>query len=133
VKLTVTRLWFTEKSTMGMLDIDGMFECYTLEPAAPLTPCGIYPLRLLPSEKFGRYMPFICNVPGHSGDEIHIGNDPKDTTLCTVVGQTRGNGPAPWGEDWVANSALAFNELIAKLDASADMQIEYREQRTLAA
>ena len=88
MKLTVTRLWFTEKSTIGTLDIDGVFECYTLEPSDPaeLIPCGTYPLRLLPSEKFGRYMPFIIGVPGHAADELHIGNDPNDTN--------KGWGPA---------------------------------------
>lgn len=128
LRLTVTRVWFTAQSVIGILDINAVFECYSLEPADPaeLIPCGVYPLRLLPSEKFGRFMPFICKVPGHTADEIHIGNDPKDTKGCTLVGETR-------GPDWVGNSEKAFNELIAKLDASQDMEIEYREEREISA
>jgi hypothetical protein len=135
LKLCVTRLWFTDKSTIGKLYLDGVYECFTLEPGDPkeLIPCGIFILRLLPSEKFKRYMPFIIGVPDHTAEEIHIGDDPQDTKGCTVVGQTRGDGPPPWGEDWVGNSTLAFNELMSKLDASQDMSIEYREERALAA
>jgi hypothetical protein len=128
MKLTVSRCWFSPVSVMGVLDIDACFQAYTLENADPseLIPCGVYPLRLLPSEKFGRYMPFICNVPGHTADEIHIGNSIKDVKGCTCIGETR-------GADWVGNSVTAFNELMSKLDASQEMEIEYLEERAISA
>jgi len=125
VKLTVTRFIFSPNSTIGILDADGRFLCYTLEPATPI-PAGTYRLALLPSAKFQTYTPHVLDVPGHTAIEIHPGNSPKDTTDCTLVGKTR-------AEDWVGNSDEAFNELIAKLDASQDMQIEYREERSLSA
>jgi hypothetical protein len=138
LKLCVTRLWFTDKSTIGMLDISGIRQCYTLEPVTRednlkprAIPVGIYRLCLLPSARFETYTPHVMDVPEFSGIEIHPGNDPKDTSGCTLVGQTRGTEETP--NDWIGNSDEAFNDLIAKLDSNADMSIEYREERALAA
>jgi hypothetical protein len=138
LKLCVTRLWFTDKSTIGMLDIDGVQEAYTLEPVTRADdekpraiPVGTYRLALLPSARFETYTPHVLDVPGFTGIEIHPGNSPKDTSGCCLVGQTRGTAETP--NDWIGNSDEAFNELIGKLDASEPMQIEYREERALAA
>jgi hypothetical protein len=87
---------------------------------------------LLPSARFETYTPHVLDVPGFTAIEIHPGNSPEDTEGCTLVGETRGLIGYP-ESDWIGNSDEAFNDLIAKLDASEPMQIEYREERALAA
>ena len=133
MKLTVTRFIFTDKSTIGILDADGQFLSYTLEPVTRVDdvkpraiPPGTYRLALLSSARFQTFTPHLMDVPGFTGIEIHPGNEPKDTEGCTLVGKTR-------GVDWIGNSDEAFNELLATLDASADMSIEYREERAISA
>ncbi len=125
VRLTVHRFLFSDKSTIGSLDVDGVFQCYTLEPATPI-PCGVYPLRLRESPKFQRVVPHVDDVPGHTEIEIHIGNYPKDTHLCTLVGKSKGT-------DAVWESEQAFNELMGKLDGQTDMTIEDLEERAISA
>lgn len=106
----VFRLWETGKSTCGMLAIDGVFECYTLEPAAgpERVPAATYQVKVELSPKFERFTPHLLDVPGHTYEEIHYGNGPDDTLGCTLVGQTH-------GVDWVGNSRVAFDALMAKL------------------
>lgn len=135
MKLTVSRIWFTDKSTMGILDVDGVRECYTLEPVTKdddskprAIPVGIYPCRLLPSARFQTYTPHVLDVPGFTAIEIHPGNSPKDTEGCLLVGQT-----IDQEAEWIGNSEPAFNDLLSKLDAAQDMEIEYLEQRAMSA
>lgn len=129
LRLSVTRIWFSDKSTIGALDIAGVQQCYSLEPSeasGKLIPPGTYRLVLLPSKRFETYTPHVLNVPGRSAIEIHPGNYPFDTEGCALVGQYR-------SADFVGNSREAFNELIAQLDAAQDMQIQYTEQREVSA
>jgi uncharacterized protein DUF5675 len=129
MKLTITRKWFTDLSTQGMLDIDGIFECYSEEPSlksGKLIPEGTYKLALLPSVRFETYTPHVLNVPDFTAIEIHPGNDQKDTEGCTMVGQLRNH-------DRIGNSRWAFNELMSKLDAVQDMEIEYVNAEEVAA
>ncbi len=126
MRLTVARATGTELSTPGLLDIDGVFRCYTLEPRIDRSrgkpfaiPAGIYEVRLLPSPKFECVTPHLLNVPGFSGIEIHWGNYPSDTEGCTLVGETR-------QQDFVGNSRQAFGRLMEKLAAATDaITIEY--------
>lgn len=133
MQLTVHRFLFTDKSTIGSLDLNGVWFCYTLEPPTlegdvkpRAIPPGTYPLRMLPSQRFGHLMPHVCEVPGFSAIEIHPGNYPNDTQGCLLVGRTKGTNA-------VFQSDLAFNELMARMDKDAEMSIEYREERAISA
>jgi len=115
MELTVQRLAPTPNSTPGMMDIDGIFFCYTLEPRSDTThgkpyciPAGTYPVTLEMSPKFGFVTPHVNDVPGFTEIEIHIGNFPKDTEGCCLVGFSR-------AEDFVGDSREAFAALMAKL------------------
>lgn len=120
MKLTVTRYWFSPKSAIGMLDIDGVFECYTEEPAPPhRIPAGTYPGRMVWSNRFQRVTPHVYDVPGFTDIEMHNGNFPGDTRGCTLVGETRST-------DFVGNSVKALDDLISKLPN--DFEIEYVDQ-----
>jgi len=94
-----------EKATLGKLNIDGEFYCYTLEDEyrekkvmhETRIPAGKYLLELRTigtfHEKFKvRYprihkgMIEITNIPNFSAVLIHPGNTEKDTSGCILVG-----------------------------------------------
>lgn len=108
--LTVTRQNPTALSTSGLLAVNGVFECYTLEPAAPI-PAGVYTLALAFSPHFQTVTPHVLAVPGFTAIEIHWGNFPRDTRGCLLVGQTR-------AANFVGNSREAFRSLMRKLCAA---------------
>jgi len=123
MKLTVERQWFTDLSVCGTLAIDGNFECFTLEPPVRATkpyciPAGTYPVELAMSPHRKYVVPWVLGVPGFTGIEIHIGNHPKDTEGCCLVGQHH-------NPDCVGNSTAAFHALMLKLRATDDISIAY--------
>lgn len=136
MKLTITRQQGTALSTPGLLDIDGVFQCYTLEPrmdrakGKPFAiPSGDYVLALERSPHFSAIMgydfltPHVLDVPGFDYIEIHPGNKPADTLGCCLVGETR----SPAAPDWIGNSVVAFNTLMARLKTArgAPLAISY--------
>jgi len=123
IELFVIRDQITDKSTCGRMLLGAGLFCYTLEPitanaeqiAANLKPraisCGTYDLVLRYSPKHKEIVPWVTNVPGFEDVEIHVGNFPKDTLGCTLVGTQR-------NQDQVSNSRVAFLALMAKLNAT---------------
>ena len=110
---TVTRTTFTEKSTGGMLDLDGVFAAFTLEPPVRAEkPCaipnGTYRVKLLWSNRFQLMTPHVLDVPGFTEIEWHQGNKPEDTEGCLLMGATR-------AADWVGNSLITFTKLLLEL------------------
>jgi hypothetical protein len=151
MNLLVKRRWFTQRSTVGELWVNGDKQYFTLEPpyglrtgrtrpngltapaakatsvrpAASAIPFGTYPLTIRYSLKHQRNVPHVEKVPGFSEIEIHAGNFPKDTEGCVLVGITR-------AEDYVGRSTEAFEQLFAKLSARAqgeEMTIAFEEER----
>ena len=127
MNLTVHRRWFTPNSTEGGLEIEGVFQCYTLEPRKNQSqgkpfciPAGTYQVQLGWSDHFEKIVPKIQNVTGFDGIEIHPGNFPRDTHGCTLVGETRMT-------DDVGLSDLAFEALMKKLTGETDITITYEE------
>ena len=119
MEIVVTRKTFTDKSTIGDMEIDGEFFCYTLEdtvrapgvkvPAKTAIPAGRYRLVVDMSARFGKLMPHILDVPMFSGIRIHKGNTDKDTEGCIIVGMAV-------DDDFVGQSKLAYDKLMAKLN-----------------
>jgi len=123
--LHLKRKWFTSKSTIGELLVDGEFECYTLEdelrsikvPGETAIPGGTYKIVINHSNRFGRKLPLLENVPNFEGIRIHIGNWPKDTAGCILVGKER-------GKDFIGKSGDAFKALFDKIQAAiADEEV----------
>jgi hypothetical protein len=105
MNLLVTRDTFTPFSVGGTLKIEE-HTFYTLEPPRRdekpcAIPCGTYDVTIRWSEKHKRLVPHVEHVPGFEEIEIHIGNFPKDTLGCLLVGQSKNT-------DFVGGSALAF-------------------------
>src|SRR6185437_13692460 len=119
MNLTVTRHWFTPISTCGMLDIDGVFQAYTMEPCLDQSkgkpyaiPLGTYHVVLAWSPKFQCLTPHIEDVPGFTSVEIHWGDYPKDTEACLMVGNSH-------SEDFIGGGTRsAFVALMVKLTAA---------------
>ena len=118
MNLNLKRTDFTKRSTIGTLDIDSTFFCFTLEDRFPedrikvkgetCIPAGKYEVVTDWSNRFQRMMPHILNVPGFEGIRIHAGNSSKDVSGCVALGQIA-------GKDFVGHSAVAFDSFYAKL------------------
>lgn len=109
---TVARNVGDGTAVLGELSIDGMFECYTLEPDPPIQ-AGTYDLTIDWSNRFQRLMPHVVGVPPcppDRGIRVHWGNWRKDTKDCTLVGKTD-------GKDFVGHSVEEFNLFFQKLQA----------------
>lgn len=127
MKITVQRRTLTIESTQGEMSLDGIFECYTLEPRdrrfAPASitdggptkpyaiPVGTFFWKKYFSPKHGFEVVLIEGVPGFTSIELHPGNIPKDTLGCTVVGTTE-------QANFVGHSKEEFARLMAKLPDS---------------
>lgn len=99
--------------TLGELFVDGVRRCFTLEDAVRLgpkiahetaIPAGRYRVGITPSQRFGRMLPILLDVPGFTGVRIHPGNTKEDTSGCILVGQRA-------AVDSVAGSRLALEGL----------------------
>jgi hypothetical protein len=118
VNLLLIRDDFSEKSTLGKLFLNGERFCDTLElpwldnqRSISCIPEGEYKVRLrLARESATRdYLHLLVqDVQGRSYILVHIGNYPKDTKGCILVGQSR-------QQDAVYNSTLAMELLIKEV------------------
>lgn len=129
MNLSVIRDKFTPQSTTSQVAIDGVFQCYGLEPRADKShgkpyciPAGTYQVLIEMSPRFGFETPHVQDVPGFTEIEIHLGNYPTDTEGCLVVGESR-------DVDFVGGSAVAFAALMAKLKTAENaITITYSDE-----
>lgn len=94
MNVTLTRLSSGPDGTLGELQINGAFQCYTMEPDEdrenhPAIPCGTYKVIVTPSVRFKRLLPLVIGVKGRTGIRIHPGNTQGDTDGCILLGTTR--------------------------------------------
>lgn len=119
MELQLKRTDFSDESTIGELSVDGQFECYTLEdkvrplkiPGRTAIPPGRYEVIIDQSQRFGRLLPLLLNVPNFEGVRIHSGNTAVNTEGCVLVGQTK-------SANFVGQSKLAFERLFEKMTAT---------------
>lgn len=134
MQLNLVRKMFTDKSTIGELSVDGMFECFTLEDVVrpekikneTAIPEGTYEIIITRSVHFkNKLLPLLLKVPNYEGVRIHSGNRPEDTEGCILVGRTK-------AADFVGESRLAFQPLFDKMQTALETEkifIEIIEQR----
>lgn len=146
MQLTLNRIARKPGYTIGRLYIDGRRFCDTLEDTdrgltqamrpeqiaglkqrgATAIPTGTYRVATnIVSPRFsgrkqyafcqGR-LPRLLNVPGFEGILIHIGNTPKDTEGCILVGENRVKGQ-------VVNSTATFKRLYERLKEADNISI----------
>jgi len=117
MKLLLVREVFTHESTIGVLSVDGKFECYTLEDRVrpvkvakkTAIPMGTYKVIVDHSKRFKRDMPHVLDVPHFEGIRIHSGNTAADTEGCILVGQVK-------GKNQISGSRLAYKPLFKKIN-----------------
>ena len=117
MNLRVIREPSTAAATLGILLIDGVFTCWTLEdvvrdvkiPGETAIPAGRYAVRLSLSQRFQKLLPeILAGGRGFTGIRIHAGNTQADTAGCVLVGRKRGNSV-------VLESKLALIEVMEHL------------------
>lgn len=99
MELTLKRKYCKSSYTIGHLYIDGKKICDTLEDVVrdlvtekkvkgrTAIPAGRYRVILNWSNRFGKSLPLLLDVPQFRGIRIHAGNTAKDTEGCILVGR----------------------------------------------
>ena len=119
MKLLLQRNMFGSQSTIGILSINDIQECVTLEDVdrqledypkrkvknKTAIPRGTYKIVSHFSNHFKRIVPMLVDVPNFTYVYIHWGNDDEDTDGCILVGTKVEN------IDFISQSVLAFNKL----------------------
>ncbi len=133
MKLQVVRTQFGKDATNGLLFIDGVFECYTLEDQYQAVkvmhetciPEGTYDIKFRKTGGFhARYteryknahygMLHIQDVPGFTYILIHTGNTDEHTSGCLIVGETQQDLDINFN-GMVGSSAVAYKKMYAKV------------------
>ena len=99
VVLKVLRIMKFDSCTRGQLFCNGSYVCDTLEPTwrdyakgekkikgQSAIPAGRYKFRVAMSPRWNQEVIWIDGVPNFTAIQIHIGNYPKDTEGCILVG-----------------------------------------------
>lgn len=116
----------------GRLSIDGVFQCYTLEPPRradnpllehPAIPAGEYGVTIAWSPKFNCMLPHVNQVPGRQNIEIHAGNGASDTQGCILVGQFRAGKGITQSRDAVHALMVKLAQVLVK-DKKVTLTIE---------
>src|SRR5262245_30423336 len=96
--LTLFREATVDGVTLGRLNANGVFLAYTLEDVVrsgpkvmheTAIPPGHYRVIITKSQRFGRLLPELQNVPDFTGIRIHGGNTAADTSGCILVGMSK--------------------------------------------
>ena len=147
MKLQVVRTQLGKDATNGLLFIDGLFECYTLEDQYQAVkvmhetciPEGTYPIKLRTVGNFHkrykakypelhRGMLWIQDVPGFEYILIHQGNNDEHTSGCLIVGDSQQDLDVNFN-GMVGSSANAYKKLYPKVSAQLlagnEVTIEY--------
>ena len=131
MKARIVRLEMTSQGALGVLLLDGLIFCFTLEPDADEAgKLYIEPGEYVCTRFHGAKWPntFEILVPGHTAVLFHAGNTEADTLGCILLGSSVGKLK---GERAVLNSGATFQEFLAltKNESSFLLRIEdsYRE------
>ena len=147
MKLTVVRTQFGTDATNGLLFINGIFECYTLEDQYQAVkvmhetciPEGTYDIKFRKTGGFDskyreRYknahygMLHIQDVPNFTYILIHTGNTDEHTSGCLIVGETQQDLEVS-KDGFIGSSTVAYKKMYAKVAGQLlqgkDVSIEY--------
>ena len=147
MKLTVVRTQFGKDATNGILLVDGIFECFTLEDQyqevkvmhETCIPEGTYDIKFRTVGGFherykGKYgqahhgMLHLQDVPNFTYILIHAGNTDEHTSGCLIVGETQQDLDIS-DDGFIGHSGKAYSKLYDKvakqLLQGRDVSIEY--------
>jgi len=147
MKLQVVRTQFGTDATNGILLVDGLFECYTLEDQYQAVkvmhetciPEGTYDIKFrtvggFHSKYLERYgnshygMLHLQDVPNFTYILIHAGNTDEHTSGCLIVGETQQDLDIS-DDGFIGHSGKAYSKLYNKvakeLLLGKEVSIEY--------
>jgi len=147
MKLTVVRTQFGTDATNGILLVDGLFECYTLEDQYQAVkvmhetciPEGTYDIKFRTvggfheryKTKYGNAhygMLHLQDVPNFTYILIHSGNTDEHTSGCLIVGETQQDLDIN-DDGFIGSSVIAYKKMysnVAKeLLLGKEVTIEY--------
>ena len=147
MKLQVVRTQFGTDATNGLLFIDGLFECYTLEDQYQAVkvmhetciPEGTYDIKFRTvggfhekyKKKYGNAhygMLHLQDVPNFTYILIHAGNTDEHTSGCLIVGETQQDLDIS-DDGFVGHSGKAYvkryNKVAKELLLGKSVTIEY--------
>lgn len=112
----------------GILYVNGVALCYTLENKKYMIPQGLYTIDYCDSPRFGRKLPLIHNdTDCHAtrGLRIHAGNSISDTQGCVLIGMnTKTVGCNPYSVRLLeSKSALEMLCKIIELNQASKMAL----------
>lgn len=128
MKIVINRFIRTDIVTLGTMTIDGIHEAFTLENPVRVDklqdvtaiPVGVYEVKLRKSSpmstnygnrfKEHRGMLWLQNVQNYEWIYIHIGNEPKDTDGCILVGSS-----CEPLSNFIGGSVTAYRKLYKKI------------------
>lgn len=126
MKLTLKRLAFYPTYTLGLLFIDDKHFAFTCEDRVrpdgekvmheTAIPAGTYKVIMTMSQRFGKVMPLLVDVPNFTGIRIHSGNTDKDTSGCILVGYS----VSVIGDKPLTNSGMAVYEIYRQIQLAID-------------
>lgn len=136
MELLLTRDVFADTYTLGVLLVDGKDFGYVCEdedrgldatdplvkieamkvPGETAIPVGRYRIRTTWSNKYGRMMPLVWDVPGFRGIRVHSGNTEAHTKGCICPGLGRDIGAGTTSKSKAATEWLTSQ--IAKVEAA---------------
>ena len=133
MKLQVVRTQFGKDATNGLLFVNGVFECYTLEDQYQAVkvmhetciPEGTYDIKFRTvggfhekyKKKYGNShygMLHLQDVPNFTYILIHAGNSDEDTSGCLIVGETQQDLDLS-DDGFIGHSGVAYSKLYKKV------------------
>ena len=140
INIVVERLWFSARTTIGKLYINGEFFCYTLEdtvrafgikvPGETAIPEGEYKCNITHSRRFDRDLPMIYTEDNgyelinggisFKGIRFHGGNTHRNTEGCILVAFNK--------IDKNTIQGTAERDLISKLNKANTISVEVRNK-----
>jgi len=147
MKLQVVRTQFGTDATNGLLFVDGLFECYTLEDQYQAVkvmhetciPEGTYDIKFRKvggfhtkySDRYGNAhygMLHLQDVPNFTYILIHAGNTDEHTSGCLIVGETQQDLDIS-DDGFIGHSGKAYlklyNKVAKELLLGKEVSIEY--------
>ena len=103
----IIRLEQSAQGIIGVLKVDSMIFCFTLERANTFIKPGCYHCQRFSGTKWPDTFEIV--VPGHTAVLFHAGNIEADTQGCVLLGATTGKLK---GERAVLNSGETFKRFL---------------------
>lgn len=132
LKVLLDRKWRKDEYSIGRLYVNGELWCNTLEPTdrgltssmstelikkikvkgKTAIPLGKYYITMSYSSKFKMELPLINDIKCFSRVLVHIGNYPKDTEACILLGNNNKVGMVSNSTFWVKKFVNKVKEAI---------------------